>query len=156
VNGMRRWMDAIWPLALLVVFVGAFRKTSLDSTIGQTPAACDDAYTADLGTLEACLALDPRNVELMAAAGDRHAASGANERAESTYRRALALDPRHGDVHVRLGELLLRRGDSAGARAAGEAALKSQPGSLAAERLIERAAVAERQRVVDPAAGRDR
>jgi predicted Zn-dependent protease len=153
---MRRWIDVIWPLALLVVFIGAFRKASLDSTTGQTTAACDEAYTADLGTLEACLALDPRNVELMMVAGDRYAAAGADERAESTYRRALALDPHDGDVHVRLAELLLRRGDSAGARAAAEAALKSQPGSLAAERLIERAAAAERKRVADLAARRDR
>jgi len=139
VNGLRRWIDALWPLALLVVFLGTFRRTSGDSAVDQASPVCDEAYTSDLATLERCLALDSRNVELMTEIGDRYAASAATERAEAMYHRALAIDPHDGDVHLRLGELLLTRGDAAAARAEGEAALRSQPGSLAAERLLERA-----------------
>ena len=137
-SGIRRWVDALWPGAQLVVFLASFRKTSHDS-VDPALAGCDEAYASPLATLEACLALDPRNVELMTEIGDRYAASGATERAEAAYRRALAIDPRDGDVHLRLGERLLMRGDIAGARAAAEAALRWQPGSLAAERLRERA-----------------
>jgi predicted Zn-dependent protease len=137
-SGIRRSIDALWPLALLVVFLATFRKTSHDSA-DQALAVCDEAYASPLPTLEECLALDPRNVELMTEIGDRYVASGDTARAESIYRRALAIDPRDGDVHLRLGELLLKRGDAAAARTEGEAALSTQPGSLAAERLIERA-----------------
>jgi len=137
-SGIRRSIDALWPLALLVVFLATFRKTSNDSA-DRALAVCDEAYASPLATLEECLALDPRNVELMTEIGDRYVASGTTERAEAMYRRALAIDPRDGDVHLRLGELLLMRGDVAGARAAAEAALRWQPGSVTAERLLERA-----------------
>jgi Tfp pilus assembly protein PilF len=98
-----------------------------------------EARAPDIATLEQCLELDPRNVELITAIGDHHVASGATDRAETMYRRALSIDPHDGDVHLRLGELLLTRGDAAAARSEGEAALTSQPGSLTATRLVERA-----------------
>ena len=153
-NGIRRWIDALWPLALLVVFLATFRKTSNDSG-DQALAVCDEAYASPLATLEECLALDPRNVELMTEIGDRYVASGAAERAEAMYRGALAIDPRDGDVHLRLGELLLRRGDAAAARTEGQAALSTQPGSLAAEHLVERA-VAGQSQMPDRAKGAER
>jgi len=126
-------------LALLVVFLGTFRKTSHDAADHAAPL-CEETSASELPTLEACLSLDPQNVELMTEIGDRYAATGAGDRAETMYRRALAVDPHDGDVHLRLGDLLLTRGDADGARAAAQAALRSQPGSVAAERLIERAA----------------
>jgi cytochrome c-type biogenesis protein CcmH/NrfG len=140
VNGMRRWIDALWPLALLVVFLGTFRRTGDESGRDQASPNCEEARASDIATLEQCLELDPRNVELITVIGDHHVASGATDRAETMYRRALSIDPRDGDVHLRLGELLLTRGDAAAARTEGEAALTSQPGSLTAKRLVERAA----------------
>ena len=71
--------------------------------------------------------------------GDTYRHAGNASGAETMYRRALGIDARDGDTHLRLGELLLARGDAASARAEGQAALNVQPGSLAAERLIERA-----------------
>jgi tetratricopeptide (TPR) repeat protein len=137
---MRRWIDALWPAALLVLFLVTFRTRERESAHDETTATCDPLRTSDIGTLERCLALDTQNVELMTDIGDQYAMSGSTDRAEAMYRRALAIDARDGDVQLRLGELLLKRGDAAAARAAGEAALASQPGSLNAERLIERAA----------------
>ena len=137
---MRRLIDALWPAALLVLFLGTVRTTARESVSDQSSSICGALHTSDLATLERCLALDTQNVELMTDIGDQYAISGNTDRAEAMYRRALAIDPRDGDVQLRLGELLLKRGDAAAARAAGEAALASQPGSLNAERLIERAA----------------
>ena len=37
--------------------------------------------------------------------------AGQTDRAEAVYRQALSVDPKDGDVHVRLGRLLLERGD---------------------------------------------
>lgn len=139
VNDLRRWIDACWPPALLVLFLGTFRTTGRDAA-RESASSCDETHAADVTTLERCLDRDPHNVELMTDVGDRYVASGAAERAEALYRRALLIDPHDGDVHLRLGELLLARGDAAAARIEGKAALASQPGSLAAERLIERAA----------------
>ena len=153
-NGWRRWIDALWPLALLVIVLATFRKTSHDST-NQSVAVCEEADTSPLAALEQCLALDPQNVELMTEIGDRSVASGATDRAETMYRRALAVDPRDGDIHLRLGELLLKRGDAAAARTEAEAALETQPGSLAAERLLERA-TSHRRADVDLDARRQR
>jgi len=139
---MRHWIDALWPAALLVLFLGTFRTTERESVYDQASTNCDASRTSDVGTLERCLAVDGQNIELMTDLGDQYSMSGNTDRAELMYRRALAIDPHDGDVHLRLGELLLARGDAAAARAAGEAALASQPGSLHAERLVERAAAA--------------
>ena len=98
----------------------------------------------DLAVLERCLAFDSRDVEILTAIGDVEAASGASVRAEETYRRALSIDPHDGIVHLRLGELLLARGDVEGARIEAQAALKSLPGHSVAERLIERATAESR------------
>jgi len=148
---IRQWLDVLWPLALLVVFLGTFRPTRSDSA-DRSAAICDEDYASPLATLEGCLALDARNVELMTEIGDRYVASGGAVGAEAMYRRALAIDPHDGDLHLRLGELLLKRGDAAAARTEGEAALTTQPGNRAAERLVERAGARQSQRA-DPATG---
>src|SRR5262249_41680447 len=98
-----------------------------------------DPHGSDVATLEQCLALDRENVELMTDLGDQYVAQHATDRAEEWYRRGLAIDPRDGDVHLRLGELLLARGDAAAALKEARAALAVQPGSLAAADLIDRA-----------------
>jgi len=137
VTAVRRWIDACWPAAALVLFVATFRTTEPEAARESATHPCDETRGRDVVALERCLDLDPQNVELMADIGDLYAASGASARAETFYRQALAVDPHDGDVHLRLGELLLRRGNAAEARREGHAALASQPGSLAAERLIE-------------------
>jgi tetratricopeptide (TPR) repeat protein len=141
---MRHWTAALWPLALLVVFLGTFRTTGHDSGREQTAEECPGPRASDITTLEQCLEVDPRNVEIIAGIGDLYFSSGDTHRAEMMYLRALSIDPRDGDVHLRLGELLLMRGDAAAAQAQGEAALMSQPGNLEAERLIERAIAVRR------------
>jgi Tfp pilus assembly protein PilF len=68
------------------------------------------------------------------------ASAGRIDRAEEMYRRALSVDAHDGDVHVRLGRILLARGDRSGARIEGDAALRWQPGAAAASDLVARAA----------------
>ena len=143
-TGVRRWMGAVWPAALLLVFLGTFRRTSDEASAGQSAINCDDVHARTMERLELCLELDPRHIEIMTAIGDLHAASGATDRAEEMYRRALAIDPYDGNVHLRLGELLLARGDAPAARVEAAAALQSQPGNPIADRLAERAAKGSR------------
>ena len=52
----------------------------------------------------------------MADLGGVYEQAGQWDRAEAVYRRALAIDAEDGDIRVRLGSVLLRRGDAAGAR----------------------------------------
>jgi Flp pilus assembly protein TadD len=61
------------------------------------------------------------------------------ERAEAMYRRALSIDWKDADVHVRLGQILLRRGEHAEATREGQLALTFQPRSSRALALLERA-----------------
>lgn len=143
VNRMRRWVDAIWPAALLLLFAGTFRTAGRDAVRDAGPSICDAPGTLDAAALEQCLTLDPDNAELLTDLGDAYLGRRDDVRAEALYRRALGIDARDGDVHLRLGELLLAHGDAASARFEGAAALDVQPGSLAAQRLIERATAAE-------------
>jgi Flp pilus assembly protein TadD len=136
---LRSLVAAMWPAALLLVFLVTFRRTSGDASVEPSAPGCDDVRAATLAALEQCLALDSRQVEVLGAIGDIHRSSGAGDRAEAMYRRALAIDPQDGEVRLRLAGLLLARGDLEGARLEAEAALGSEPGNPAAERLIERA-----------------
>jgi Flp pilus assembly protein TadD len=79
-------------------------------------------------------------MEPMIALGAAYESAGRLRDAERLYRRALAVDPRDGDVHLRLGEVLLRLGDGRAARSEAEAAAARQPGNPAAIDLIERSA----------------
>ena len=137
-TGIRGWIDALWPAALLLIFLGTFRRTIGSSADAQAPVQCVETAGLDLAGLERCLALDSRDVDVLAAIGDVRAAAGAAVRAEEMYRRALSIDPHDGHVRLRLGELLLARGDYEAARIEAQAALKSLPGNPVAERLIER------------------
>jgi Flp pilus assembly protein TadD len=85
----------------------------------------------------------------MAELGGAYEQAGQSDRAEAMYRRALAVDPEDGDIRIRLGQLLLRRGDRSGAEREAMGALAVQPGRSAALDLIgrvNRAAPAERDR----------
>jgi len=143
VTDARRWLSAFWPLLLLAVFIGTFRRTAPDLDAGASTAGCDESPAqpgaADIPRLERCLGLEPSNAALLIDLGQIYQSSGRVEDAERAYRRALAIDPSNSDLHVRLGELLLGRGDGPGARREGETALRWRPNGLAASRLVARA-----------------
>lgn len=136
---VRRWINAGWPFALLMLFIAGFRTTGRDAAAGNDAVVCEGNRPSDVATLERCLALDPDDAELMTDLADRYRASGNDAGAEALYRRALTIDGRNGDVHRRLGELLLAHGDAVAARAEGDAALAVQPNSLTDADLIQRA-----------------
>jgi tetratricopeptide (TPR) repeat protein len=110
------------PLALLMLFLGTFRRTAHDA--GAPPAR------------------DPADAAVLTDLGDSYVSRGLSDLAEDAYRRALAVDPRDGDVHVRLGEVLLQRGDRHGAHVEAESALRWHPGSSRALNLAGRSATA--------------
>ena len=136
----RRAVAVIWPLGLLALFLGTFRQAADQALGGGVPAACEaETGARDTTLLERCLSLDPTDVGLMTDLGAAYESAGRVDRAEAIYRRALSVDAHDGDVHVRLGRILLARGDRAGARNEGDAALRWQPGAAAASDLVVRA-----------------
>lgn len=135
-----RWLRVLRPLGLLLLFIAVIRGLP-ERTKPAIPTIDCDAGTnaADTARLERCLDLRPDDVELMMDLGRAYERAAQWDRAEAIYRRALDADPDDGDAHVRLGDMLLRHGDAAGAGREGAAALKLQPGGSAATDLIERA-----------------
>jgi tetratricopeptide (TPR) repeat protein len=91
------------------------------------PDAPADPNVDRLAAFERCSALSPTDVELLADLALRYEWRGRRREAESTYRRALAIDPGYAELRLRLGRLLLERGDRAGAAREAEEALKVQP-----------------------------
>jgi Flp pilus assembly protein TadD len=146
VNLSEGWRRVLRPLGLLVLFVAAMRGLPEQARPAAPEVSCDLAVSSrpDIATLEQCLELEPDDVELMLELGRVREEAQQWERAEALYRRALDVDPDDGDAHLRLGEVLLRRGDAAGAAREGTAALKTQPGSRAAQDLIRRAQGSDR------------
>ena len=139
-----RWLRVIWPAALLLVFVTNLRDLS-ERVHPTAPAVdCDRLPPGDLEALERCVAMRPSDVELLTDAGAVYEHAERWDRAEDAYRRATAIDPQDGDVRVRLGEVLLRRGDVDGARLQAAAALAVQPGRTAALELMRRSGGGDR------------
>ena len=132
-------LRAIWPVALLLVFFTTIRGLSDQAAPAEAAIDCDRVAAGDVAALERCLALHPDDVEVMSDLGAVYETLDRWERAEAVYRRALTIDPQDGDVHVRLGVLLLRRADFEGAAREGHAALFLQPARPAAQNLIDRA-----------------
>lgn len=135
-TAIRRSLGALWPLALLLVYLATFRPTAGGPVASGGTDACESVPGADIARLERCLELQADDVGVLTALGAAYDASGFADRAEALYRRAIAVDPHDADLHVRLGELLLKRGDARAARAEGQLALTWQPGRAAAIRLI--------------------
>jgi len=77
--------------------------------------------------LERCSALYPDDVELLADLGAEYERTRASVAAEAVYRRALAIDPDYAELRLRLGRLLLGRGQADEARRQAERALTIQP-----------------------------
>jgi len=137
----RRAVAFAWPGILLAFFVATFRPSAGGATDDAVSPGCEDhAPPRAVEALERCLAVDPGDVGLMTDLGAAYESAGRVDLAERTYRKALTIDPRDGQVHVRLGRILLARGDRAGARTEGEAALRWQPGGADARALVTAAA----------------
>ena len=119
-----RAAHVVVPLALLALFVGTFRRVPHESSAARAAK------------------LDQTDVAVLADRGDAYLKQGRADLAEAAYRKALAVDPRDGDVHARLGDLLLQRGDRTGAHAEAESALRWHPGNARALRLAEHSAPA--------------
>ena len=133
----RRVASLAWPLVLLALFLGTFRRTERGAGAQAVGLDCE---RPDAISLVACVEHDPTNVALLTDLGAGYEASGRIDLAEAAYRRALAIDAKDGDLHVRLGELLLKRGDRSGAHAQAESALRWHPASARALGLAERSA----------------
>ena len=139
-----RWVSFVWPILLLAIFVGTFRRVSSLHDAGTGAKECetlpDRPEAGEIPQYERCLALDPANAELLTDLGRAYELLARGDRAEAMYRRALVIDPHNSDLHVLLGELLLARGDRAAARHEAEDALRWRPNSLTGSRLAARAA----------------
>ena len=140
VSGSDGWLRVARPLGLLVLFIAVIRGLPERTRPSTATLDCSLApsNTPDIGTLEPCVDLHPDDVLLEMDLGRAYERAQQWDRAEAMYRRALENDPDDGDAHLRLGEMLLRRGDAAGAGREASSALKMQPGSLAVQDLIRR------------------
>jgi len=146
-NALRRTLNVTWPILLLAAFVTTFRRVPTEAASAAEAINCDGPSrgsqtegAVDLTMLERCVTLDPGNVELLVDLGAAYEGSSRWDLAEATYRRALAVDPRDSTLHLRLGTILLRRGDRAGAQKEAQLALQWHPNSAAALDLDARAA----------------
>ena len=138
-TALPRLVRIAWPIGLLLGFFGAVHAVPRPAGSNLEASDCGLVTSSDAARLERCLALHPDDVETMADLGAAYERAGRAERAEAVYRRALAIETHAADIHVRLGEVLLARGDAEAARREGAAALGAQPGSLAARELVRRA-----------------
>jgi Flp pilus assembly protein TadD len=124
------WQPAVTLLACVSVISLAQAVVRLD-----TGGQCDRLGARDTVALGRCLALHQDDVGLLIDLGRQMERRGDRVQAEELYRRALRFDPHDPDVHVRLGTLLLARGDREGARTEAREALKALPRNSAAGEL---------------------
>ena len=126
-------------LLLLASFV-RFLPGLVQPHVAQEDCDAADAVTrASLDTLERCAAQRADDVELLLNLGDRLEQTHQPARAEAVYRQASRIDPRDGELHVRIARLLLERGDADNAAAEGRLALELQPRNPIALDLVARA-----------------
>ena len=147
--GKQSAWQIVLPAGVLVVFglvlpirstiVG--RRSATPECLALTAELPPGSAADRLALYERCLALDPEDVELMARLAAQLEDSDP-ARADALYRRALTIDPAYASVRLRLGELLLRRGDMSGARQEAAAALKSRPNNRTILDLLQRAGAA--------------
>jgi tetratricopeptide (TPR) repeat protein len=140
--------------SLLPVGLPSLTSTSSSAQCVTVSDTAPDPSRADLiGVLERCTALFPGDVELMADLGLEYESVGRFSSAEAVYRRALAVDSGYAELRLRLGRLLLQRGERDGARREAEAALLVQPNRQALLDLL-RDARSGSPVAVDPESGR--
>jgi tetratricopeptide (TPR) repeat protein len=133
-------------LAVVTAFGVALPQRISDMEARRSGAGCQTAgdesagvTAGDIVRYEACLDIDPSNEGLVASLGAFYEKGGDGARAERVYRRSLAVDPFFAPARVRLGWLLLGRGDARGARAAADEALATLLNDPSALALRERA-----------------
>ena len=98
---------------LLAAFVATARggvRSSAGSVDATSTFACELNPPRHIDGLEQCLAVSPRDIELMLDLGAAYEAHADLERAETMYRRALSVDSKDPDVRARLAQVQLRRG----------------------------------------------
>ena len=139
-NERPRWGRLLAIAALLLALGISARGLRPVRDADTFAAVCELNPPREAAGLERCLALQPRDIEIMLDLGALYEANAAFERAEALYRRALAVDTKDSDVHVRLGHLLLRRGDRAAAAEEARSALMYHPRSARASDLLSHAA----------------
>jgi len=136
-----QWIRLLATAGLLAAIVVSGRGSVGPVNDSDTlAAACEITPPQDAAGLERCLALNPRDIELMLDLGLIYERTAELDRAEVLYRRALSIDAKDGDVHVRLGRLLLHHhGDRSAAANEARTALWLQPRSQRAIDLLSRA-----------------
>jgi len=127
-------LDTLAPVLALIVFAALVpRAFPLPDTASSErdcltlTGASSKPGPAGPDLLERCSALNPKDVELLAALGAAYEATKATAKAEAIYRRALALDPDYAELRLRTGRLLLARGAAAEAAAQARLGLQIQP-----------------------------
>ena len=101
----------------------AAKRSSTEECLTLSAKAPAHESDATIAAYVRCLDIEPRDAVLMRDLGTLYEEAGDAPRAEEMYRRALAVDAGYADVHTRLGWLLLRKGDKAGARAEADRAV---------------------------------
>jgi tetratricopeptide (TPR) repeat protein len=161
----RAMAQVVWPPALLLLFLAAFRGADTGDRVGdnsverggdgsiasaasnaslkrvrnaaETVDQCEQPSRLDVVMLEQCLLVQPDDVELMLDLGAAYESGGRWAEAEHVYLRAVRVDPRDGEPHRRLGRGHLAHGDLEAARREGAAARATQPGNPEVLRLVE-------------------
>lgn len=109
------------------------RSTFRPDCVWDTP---DARVQPDTAALERCVWIDPRNADALAALAGEYERAGVYQKAEETYRRAVAADANFADCRLRLASLLLRSGKPAEARQEAAEVLRLQPNRQAALDLL--------------------
>ena len=146
----RTLRQLLWPIGVLALYYGVLHLVPAWTAPGAPPEIANECSrfvvqaresrpAADIPLLERCAAADPEDPGIARDLADAYEGRQQWTVAERWYRRALAIDADDADVHVRLGQLLLRRQDAAGALAQAAAALQTQPGGQAALSLTREA-----------------
>jgi cytochrome c-type biogenesis protein CcmH/NrfG len=135
----------LWPAGALALLWIALPVQLPNPSTGPAEEQCltlpdtppDPTRTDLIAVLEHCSARHPTDVELMADLGRLYEWSDRSTDAEAQYRRALSIDPGYGDLRLRLGRLLLKRGDAAAARREAASALTVQTNRRAILELLQ-------------------
>ena len=133
--------DRLVPCLILLTAFLIVRTLGELATSSVSPLDCELIAAADMTAMERCLTVRPADIELMAELGRAYERADRWGRAESIYRQALEVDVDDGDMRVRLGQLLLRRGDAVGARRQAEIAVALQPGRSGPRDLLRQTAI---------------
>ncbi len=103
------------------------------------PDSCELSAPTSIASLDACRKRHPLDVEILLDLGLAYQNAGDWVRAEAVYTAAVDIDPRDAEARHRLGDILIRRGDRAGAVREAERTVSLRPGNRLALDLLDRA-----------------